>query len=201
MTAQPPRRRSLDDLVAADPPGAPQPGAAIEAAGPQARALAAAGPGGELHVRRRDLAAAGAVLMACDSAQRTPRLWVAYSLRLHPALADRLVRRVAVDADANPHVPLARNHYLEAALDALPFGDLEALAEIGRGWQAARPRAVSGRAPSPGTTLHQDTAAAMRSLSRWLPTLPDKVLTQDVGAGALAALLDELDINPITGSA
>lgn len=214
-----PRRPSLDDLVgqfteeapepapAARPPAAApgrdlarQPADAVDAAGRRV-AVMPAGQLPEIFLRRADLDARSAVLAACDSARRTPKAWQAYSLRFPPDLASRLVIRLATDKDQNPGIPLAASHYVEAALDALPFGDLEAVAAVGREWQAARSlRAAPGKAPSPGTLLHGDTASAMRRLTTWLKTLEDSVRVQDVGAGALTRLLDELDANPITGS-
>jgi len=177
-------RKSLEALVQEAPPGPPPP-----ARGKARRTRRA--PAAKMGAR-------AAVIAAYDSARLSPREWVPHSVRLPADVADRLIRQVAtgLTLEIEPGRPLhlrpAASHYTQAALSAIPFTDVGKAGAIGARWRKAHLRAVPGNGSSPGTQLHRDTHQAMLDLTPWLRTLPDRVRIQDVAAGAVSALLDEL---------
>lgn len=138
-----------------------------------------------------------AVLAAYASVKQEPRSWTTHTLRLPASLDQRIKRRIVADSTATG-LNLAQCHYVQAALGAVP-PDLERAAAIGRAWREAHLLDRRGdTAGGSGTRLHRDTAEAMSSLARQVRGLSYKVTLQDVAAGAVSALLDELGEMPFS---
>jgi hypothetical protein len=139
-----------------------------------------------------------AVLAAYTSVQRADGEWVPYGVRLPARLAQQLKDVVADDKVRLRMWRLSATHYHEAAFSALPFGDVDKCAQVGRDWQASQPVAGVRQVTGPGTRLTAGTADAMHELATRLTALPGGPPIQDVAAGAIAALLAQLAQNPLS---
>jgi hypothetical protein len=144
------------------------------------------------------------VQAARRSAYDAPKTWQDYSVRLPRALARSLAVRVADDRDETGDSGLALCHYVEAALGSVPGlrpvrhpdGSTillpVAAAAIGIAWREAN-RSSSGEVIVTGTRLRKGTADRLGQITGRLRLLDDRVRAWEICAGAVAALLGELN--------
>jgi hypothetical protein len=132
------------------------------------------------------------VIAARNSALGEPGIWTMFTLRLPVDLYGELQRRWAADRARTGDRQLAVCHYIQAALEAVPFASTARTTALGEAWQAAH--GIGGTLTrGSGTRLHRGTSRQLGELSDKLRLGSRRVYGWQVAAQAVAVLLAELD--------
>jgi hypothetical protein len=132
------------------------------------------------------------VIAARNSALGEPGTWAMFTLRLPVDLYGELQQRWAADRARTGDRQLAVCHYIQAALEAVPFTSTARTTALGEAWQAGH--GIGGTLTrGSGTRLHQGTKRQLEATSDKLRLGSRRVYGWQVAAQAVTVLLAELN--------